>query len=206
MQEAPIIELVNFNMADNEVIEKRANVRIIVSIPVILTLINSNEYKKSISNSNDFFPKSLNFSNNESSINFGFIEQINRKLTDVLLNIDSKLEKILNILDPNNNFKNNSEIEADGIIDLSASGLKLKTKNSVEIGQILSICMLLENFSLKQFRVHGEVIHVTSFEEDNEFFFNIGIKFLDISEEEKDMLIRYIFSKQRKILRQNLEL
>lgn len=107
---------------------------------------------------------------------------------------DIKYKNIMN--------KSNEEIEAlcykDGImVDLSGSGLKLKTKEKLKENDVIIIKIAEFKFKLK-----GQVVREEISENNNIFIY--GVKFLEISDRESDKIIKKIFKIVRKRRMKNM--
>lgn len=84
--------------------------------------------------------------------------------------------------------------------DLSAGGVKLVCKKEIKTSEKVIIDIHLENF--KMITVEGEVIRVIRNPQTNNY--ELGIKFLEISETDRDKIFAYIFEKQRLLRKKGL--
>ena len=78
------------------------------------------------------------------------------------------------------------------MIDLSASGVKIKTKEKLKENDIIVIKIAMTGIEVK---LKGKIVRVEKTIDKN---YLCGIKFLDITEEESDIIIRELFEISRK--------
>lgn len=86
-------------------------------------------------------------------------------------------------------------------INISASGVRFIIDESFEVGDLLEVSMILPMVPLMFIRFVGDVIRmksVTSYETDR---YAVAIRFLQIDQETKDDIIRFLFRRQRELLR-----
>jgi len=113
-----------------------------------------------------------------------------------LLNV--KLDQIIEMLEEKNE-KNNLSVKET--INICGTGMSLILFDPVEKGQVLNISLNIPGFPLGVFNSYGEVIWTKRCEKDGNFLFEVGIKFININAEEREKLIAYAFSQQRKSIR-----
>ncbi len=117
--------------------------------------------------------------------------------------IDEKLDRVLRLLDDkavSKDFVDVVETE-----DISGSGASLKITGNVAEGQLLQIALELPGFPLGLFKVCAKVVRISPHPESDRHSL-VGVKFLDITERERELLISCTFSQQREIIRQAKEL
>lgn len=120
-------------------------------------------------------------------------------LMEFMFQINEKLDTVIDLL---GGIKQGQDgIEVLETLNISGSGISLITTASVEIGLLLDISLFIPNFPLGMFNVQGEVIRVKPKRGDNSELFEIGIKFLNMTEEEREHLIAFTFRQQRKSIR-----
>ncbi len=122
-------------------------------------------------------------------------------LAEFLIQIDTKLDRLINILGPEK--VGEDQIEVKETANISGSGICLKLSEPLEVGQLLQISLRIPLFPSGVFNTYGEVVRVGSNEYAEGNLFDVGIRFLDIREEERELLIAYSFSQQRKIIRES---
>lgn len=116
-----------------------------------------------------------------------------------LLTIDDKLDRILKKLgcEPSEA----SMAIAATINDISGSGMKLVLSEAIQIGQLLKISMNLPGLPVSHFEACGKVVRVSSRSGKEKGLFDVAVKFLYISEADRERLIACSFSAQRKNIR-----
>ena len=124
-------------------------------------------------------------------------------LMEFMFQINEKLDIVIDLL--GGEKSNQKAIEVLETVNISGSGVSLVVSSSVEVGLLLDISLFIPNFPLGVFNVQGEVIRVESKRGDNSEFFEIGVKFLNMSEEERERLIAFTFRQQRRTIRDTKE-
>ena len=117
-----------------------------------------------------------------------------------LVQINDKLDRIIQLLggDP---LQENS-IGVKETCNTSGSGVSLVLPRSVDVGQLLEVWLSIPDFPMGGFQTHGEVIRVTPLKESESGLFEVGIKFLNIQEEDRERLISFTFRQQRRNIRE----
>ena len=110
-------------------------------------------------------------------------------LAKVLDTIDTKLNLILNLL--NLRLRKDTPTQ-EMTVDISAAGLSFHYPERIEEGQILQmdIGLLPEQYF---FRCFGEVVRN---QKDDDEGYKIGVKFIWITEQDRERLIEHIFQQQ----------
>jgi len=89
-------------------------------------------------------------------------------------------------------------------VNLSASGLAFYTSESVDIGSILELrLMLMPSFT--GIVTFGEVVGCDSVEDVGEFGYFIRINYMHMRESDRDLLIRHVIKRQGEFLRKRRE-
>ena len=81
----------------------------------------------------------------------------------------------------------------DRIVEISASGLKLKTKSDISIGALLNMSVLFSGSSYLQIELIAETMRTQKV--DNDYL--IAANIICIDDDTKDFLTKMIFQKQR---------
>lgn len=91
------------------------------------------------------------------------------------------------------------------IVDISGGGIRAFTKEHYEKGMLVAIQLILEfNNGKKEKNIVGKVID--SFKNSNDAsMYDNRIQFVDIKEADRDEIIKYIFERQRNILKKELD-
>jgi len=113
----------------------------------------------------------------------------------MLLGIHQKLDKLLKLLEK----KEDSPFQEGLATDISGSGMRLKTDREFQPGDILHLKFDLPIIPPTTLEVLGKVMWVNS-GEATEYY--LGIHFISINEEDRDLIIRYTFLKQRMLLKE----
>ena len=105
------------------------------------------------------------------------------------------------ILHPSGLFFSSRRFE----INISGSGLKFKSQDSINEGDFLDIKLVLPIASGVIIELIGEVVHVEGSSEKNDAsqpdMKDIAVKFAAINEDDREFIIRYVFKRQRELLR-----
>jgi hypothetical protein len=120
------------------------------------------------------------------------IHSIHRKLDFIL--------KIISKPDDDNIF--NREPEE---INISGSGFKFKSADNLKSGDYLDIKLVLPIASGVIIELIGEVVHVVRSSDKNDASLpdmkDIGVTFAAINADDREFIIRYVFKRQRELLR-----
>ncbi len=118
-------------------------------------------------------------------------ERINR--------IEEKLDLILKKLDPD--ASPGKMISYGTAQDVSGAGIKLILEDAFKEGQLVLISVSVPGFSIGFLKAYGEVVRVTGVQMKGRQLYETSIKFLIISEDEREKLIAYSFQRQRQVIR-----
>jgi len=123
----------------------------------------------------------------------------NACMIDFLLRMDEKLDQILAMLSKDGEDKGRLN---QGIgTNLSGTGMNIMTDKPVEPGKIIHTNFVLLRFPLVFIDVFGEVLRVTPVDEDGKTLYHIGVKFLDLDQNDRERIIAWVFQRQREIIR-----
>jgi hypothetical protein len=89
-------------------------------------------------------------------------------------------------------------------LNVSGSGMMIKTTEEFQKGDILEIKMVLQSYPPKVLYLYGEVVRI----EGNPLYpgvKNVGLNFLNINEEVRNEIIRFDFKKHRERLKKKVE-
>jgi hypothetical protein len=149
--------------------------------------------KKESSKKNSFIMPDFPFSS-DNSMNPMF-----SYLIDSIFLLNDKLDKIIDLLEDN---KGETKITVKETVNISGSGMKMILYDSIEKGQILNISLNIPGFPLSGFNTYGEVVRKKEIQKKDKPLYEIGVKFINILEKERDLLIAYAFSQERQQIRQ----
>ncbi|WP_027358011.1 PilZ domain-containing protein [Desulforegula conservatrix] len=114
----------------------------------------------------------------------------------MLLSLDEKLDHILSILEDNKNLAQ-KRCEA---LDISGTGLCILMDEEVRFGDNFEVTIRFSGHPLRVLKTCAEVVRVSPYLNNR---FEIGMKFKDLTEAEKENIIALTFSENRKRIREN---
>lgn len=120
-------------------------------------------------------------------------------LIEFMFQINEKLDRVIELLGGGDSDQDH--IQVVETVNISGSGVSFIVTRSVPVGSMLDISLFIPDFSLGMFNAQGEVIRVKPGKGDKAGCFEIGIKFLNLSEEEREQLIAFTFRQQRRTIR-----
>ncbi len=204
-------------MTDHNRSEKRENVRAILSIRATIRPLNKKETEKVYSLINRparYSEKETpdeNQSAGDSIVNpsiaglSNFIAMLDENanpsvsyFVECLCRMDEKIDRIIDTLE---NSTDSNKIKIEDTSNISASGLGLVTQAPLEEGCLLDIFLYIPGFPQGRLKTYGEVVRSTPREDSEKAMFDVGIKFLTLSEPEREGLVAYTFCQHRKEIR-----
>ncbi|WP_427338668.1 flagellar brake protein [Caloranaerobacter sp. DY30410] len=84
--------------------------------------------------------------------------------------------------------------------DISGSGIRVFCNFKHSVGDLIKLHISIKDFSITAL---GTVVRVQEIENDK-FKFSLGIKFIEIKDEDRERLIKYIFEQQRKLRKKGM--
>lgn len=120
-------------------------------------------------------------------------------LVNAVFLLNEKLDTIIGMLQ--DDCHGERPIRVKEAMDISGSGMKLLLFDPVAAGQVLDISLQLPGLPEAGLNTKGEVIHSRGIQTKGLSLYEVGVNFIDISEEEKDLLIAFAFSQQRQEIR-----
>ncbi len=176
--------------------EKRTCVRAELATRVKIQPISREEFEKSKSVQNGGV--SAGISPGKGGLSDGQIGP----LLDHLGRIEEKLDQVMRKLDPD---ACSGETSTYGTArNISGAGVNLILEEAFEEGQLVLISLSVPGFSIGFLQAYGEVVRVASFTQNDRQTFETSIKFLAISEDEREKLISYAFCMQRQAIRETV--
>ncbi|MBU3949784.1 MAG: PilZ domain-containing protein [Proteobacteria bacterium] len=127
------------------------------------------------------------------------IDYYDDALLKFLVKMDEKLDIILSMLSTNE--ARSKTFNQGTCNNISASGISLVTSEPASKGQIVHVNIDLCKLPPVYIDAYGEIVRTTGIYEDNIPMYNLGIKFIDLDEKDREKIVAYIFSKQREDLR-----
>ena len=124
-------------------------------------------------------------------------ENVDPFVINSLIDINTKLSLVLSMLSCEETcIFTQQPMEAN----LSEGGIGFTIKEEVEKGQFLEIEILMPSFPTAVMKVWGKVVRTNPLPEGG---YSVGIEYTHIKEEYQDKIVRYLFKKQREMLRCN---
>ncbi|MHC1741986.1 MAG: PilZ domain-containing protein [Syntrophobacteraceae bacterium] len=123
-----------------------------------------------------------------------------RVLAECMRIINSKLDTILNIL---NMQGPGSPALQTTKLNISGNGLNFESDGHYENGDIVEVKLMLPYLSDSIFYIYGDVVRVEKISNDR---FNISIRFTAIDEDIREKIVKFVFEKQREIIRKQRRL
>ena len=126
------------------------------------------------------------------------IEEANSELLYKLIyQANLKIDRILDILES----KDNKGYMSSGseCVNISGSGMSFVANRSFSIRDIIALRVFLPLVSRTWINVLGEV--TSSAESGQENKYAVSVRFVELSEDDREMIVRYVFKRQRELLR-----
>lgn len=124
---------------------------------------------------------------------------LNASLIHYLVQMDEKLDRILELISKE---KQTTPPFRHGIgQNISGSGMQMIIDQPVQTGQIIHSKFLLSKFPFVFMNLFGKVIRKKQFNSDGKTLYRVGIKFLDLSVNDREKIVASVFQKQRETIR-----
>jgi len=201
--ELPLIKLTP--TSETIVTQKREFVRVEDCLPCTFTLLSKDDYEDA---QKEHLGKTVNKIGVEMCLPDMWHQErealdkngeVGMVLIQLLTNIDRKLSIVMDSINPSGK---KPLIQKDGILkNISASGAKIYSNEELTVGDILKLEIILPTFPISPITVFGESVRVERLEKNQQQRFGIVVKYATIREEDQDTLIRYVFQRQRALLR-----
>jgi hypothetical protein len=120
-------------------------------------------------------------------------------LVTVLHHIDEKLDRIIEKLEEK--VVGGHDVEVLETVDISGSGISLILSRPLAKGDTLKLSITLPGFPYGRLETLGRVVRLEEIEEKGGTLFKAGIEFIGLGEDEKERLVQYTFSQQRRQIR-----
>ncbi|MCK9273939.1 MAG: PilZ domain-containing protein [Syntrophales bacterium] len=109
-----------------------------------------------------------------------------------------KIDRILDVLERTGDTQVHETAYGESV-NISASGMRFETANKIRTGDILALRVFMPSTAATRLHVLGEVVAVTPY--GNEDRSVVSIKFINLSQEMQETITRYVFKRQRELLR-----
>ena len=110
-----------------------------------------------------------------------------------------KIDRILNILESKNTEK--YESVSGEYVNISGSGMRFIANQSFSINDIIALRVFIPLVSKTWINILGKVVSITESESANKY--DIAVKFEELSESDREIIIGYVFKRQRELLRRS---
>lgn len=128
----------------------------------------------------------------------------NVDLYSYLLLLDRKLDVILDFLFQSkmgrNSYARNAEVE------ISGAGIKFNSEEPFEDSEYVELKIIIPSLSYMKVTALSQVVRSIPVILDGIRYFEVALKFLVINEYNRDLLIKYIFIKEREVVRREKDL
>jgi hypothetical protein len=188
-------------MSPKEESEEREYYRIKDQLPIEIRIISHEEFleRQSVVKYNPvqvmnqpyeirFLRKLVLNEQQERDQTYAYLQIIDKKL-DVLLDLLAKPEKY------------DAFQDVSGEVEVSGSGLRFNSESVFSEGQYVELHVMLPRFPYPKISVLGQVLRDEPSPQNLVGFHSVVVKFLVINEEDRDLLISYVFMKDRERLR-----
>ncbi|MBW2644623.1 MAG: PilZ domain-containing protein [Deltaproteobacteria bacterium] len=126
------------------------------------------------------------------------IEEANSELLyNLIYQANLKIDRILNILESRDSERYVSA--GSECVSISGSGMRFVANRNFSIGDIIALRVFLPLVSRTWINVLGEV--TSSAESGPENRYDVSVRFAELSEGDREMIVRYVFKRQRELLR-----
>ncbi|MDD5434056.1 MAG: PilZ domain-containing protein [Nitrospira sp.] len=180
--------------------EKRGHVRVYDRLQIAYRFIENKDWVSS-ENPEKYFPHI--WCKYPSSIVFDETEESNLKILPHIADLNRKIDLLIELLLPDNKGLH-IEVPAERDVSISGSGIRMEIIEPAYTGQKIALCIVLPLIPLTNLFIAGEVkrsVRSESSEGKEKGLFEIGIKFLDLKDDDYEKIVKYIFKKQRDFLR-----
>lgn len=126
-------------------------------------------------------------------------EPTDRALADWLQMINQKLDFLISIITMEHQGFSSLPMNK---VDISGGGMSFLSDQPYEKGEILELKLVIENPAPLAMYLYGEVVNCEAIDRG----YRVGVKFVNIDEEVRDQIVKFVFYRQRQILRQKREL
>jgi len=126
----------------------------------------------------------------------------NSNIIPQLVDLNRKLDILMELLTRED--KPQVEVPLTKEVSISASGMKIDIDEATVPGQKIALCIIFPFVPPFKMFVTGEVTRCILLEPEypgDRVLYETGIKFLDLSEENRERVIKYIFKRQRELLK-----
>lgn len=177
----------------------RGNVRVDDILKVDYRKVSHENYKQYESKPDVIFKNTFGEPGNGPEV-VGKIEGVDLELLYKLIyQANQKIDHILDILETKDTEKHASA--GSESVNISGSGMKFAANHDFLIGDIIALRVFLplDLATGSWINVLGKVTSLTQASSKNTY--NTAVKFINLSEQDREIIIRYVFKRQRELLR-----
>ncbi len=180
-------------------IDRRGNVRVRDRIHVAYRLVAAEDIAEN-DRPESYFPFIWN--KYPQALPLEEVEEHHTRMLHHIVELHRKMDILIETVSPENRTR--VEVPKERDVCISASGMRVPLDGPAAPGLIIMLCIVLPFIPPANIFVKGEVIRSetpadSGNEDDAEY--GTGITFLEIKEDDREALIRYIFKRQRDLLR-----
>jgi len=117
--------------------------------------------------------------------------------------MNKKLDTIIELLSKSQYGETYHNVQTE--IDLSAAGVQFESHIPLQIGDHTELKIIVPLFPYPKITILCQVVRTENVQGSSAGISRIAMKFLVINEKERDLLINYVFVKERELLRQKKE-
>ncbi|HTZ41084.1 MAG TPA: PilZ domain-containing protein [Syntrophales bacterium] len=133
----------------------------------------------------------------QAPVEFGGMPEINDEaLADWLTAMNRKLDLLINMMTQQKEGFSSLPIKQ---VNISGGGLSFSSREPYDKGDVLEIKMILPFPVPVSITVYGDVVAA---EEKGDKLFEVGVKFADMDDEIREEICKFVFHRERQILRE----
>ncbi|MFY9942270.1 MAG: PilZ domain-containing protein [Desulfobacterales bacterium] len=123
------------------------------------------------------------------------------EVVEFLIQIDDKLDRVMDLL-IHGKGGDSAPPAVLQTVDISGAGMSMVLSAPLGVGQLLQITIRFPGSPLGFFKVLGEVVRIEPASAKEDMVYHTGVRFLEISDAERDRLVAYTFMQQRRTIRE----
>ena len=189
------------NMPGFDVKENREHVRASISAVVRFSVMSPAEYnstKASKERNSPGMPRT-NDKPFSSLTEASFCKTCEPYLSGLLLRIDEKLDRILDIVSEGEDRE--EKTEKGKALDISGTGMTLLSEKEYQVGDILKTDFRVPGTPPVWLELYGEIVRVLPVSRGEEKACEIALSFIDLRGEDREKIVYYAFQRQRETIR-----
>ena len=179
--------------------EQRANVRVKDRLHITYRLIETTDTGTG-KGADQYFP--FIWTKYPNSIIAEDAEEANYKILSHIIDLNRKIDVLAELLIQENKLP--AEVTKSRDVCISASGIKINISEPSNHGQKIALCIVLPFTPPAKLFVMGEITRSAISEpvsDEDDIKYETAVRFLDLKEEDYEKIIKYIFKRQRDMLK-----